>query len=321
MDRVGAALLHAEAGIRGDERAREGSGMAYGYRKECSTNLTSSSPAIPSVPTGITRSFKDVVSGGSSSSANRVKFVHASFKGCPALLFEDSVVSQLAAPFSSTLVGKFVMHRPNLDVIRKFFYSLKLFGSFNVGLLDPRHIAIQFSNDLDYSRIFARRSYYIQEKGSARINVNGDKEDMPKSQNVVGNNSGLVDLVLKEGEQLGLVNLVKEVEVNPTTNVFIFSALNLDNIAIDPIANGNDNIVNESSSNLVPSLNPRIHQEYECSSRGPDSLVLDKWQDAIPITSSDNLVVVLDLGEVESSKANELPNTNELNIAKNDSSL
>ncbi|KAI0508077.1 hypothetical protein KFK09_014211 [Dendrobium nobile] len=77
-------------------------------------------------------------------------------------MFEDAVVLQLAAPFSFTLVGKFVLSRPNLDVIRKFFYSLKLFGSFNIGLLDPRHIAIQLSNDLDYSRIFARRSYYIQ---------------------------------------------------------------------------------------------------------------------------------------------------------------
>ncbi|PKU81104.1 hypothetical protein MA16_Dca027071 [Dendrobium catenatum] len=144
---------------------------------------------------------------------------------------------------------------------------------------------------------------------------------MTKSQNVEGIDSDPVDLVLKEGEQLGLVNLVKEVEVNPTTNVSTFSALNLDNTAIDPIANGNDNIVNESSSNLVPSLNLRIHQEDECSSRGPDPLVLNKWQDAIIVTSSDNLVVVLDLGEVESSKANELPNTNELDIAKNDSSL
>ncbi|KAI0519419.1 hypothetical protein KFK09_006866 [Dendrobium nobile] len=77
-------------------------------------------------------------------------------------MFEDEAVSLLAAPFCFTLVGKFVLRRPNLDIIRKFFYSLKLSGSFNVGLLDPRHIAIKMSNDLDYSRIFARRSYYIQ---------------------------------------------------------------------------------------------------------------------------------------------------------------
>ncbi|KAI0493542.1 hypothetical protein KFK09_023660 [Dendrobium nobile] len=32
---------------------------------------------------------------------------------------------------------------------------------YSVGLLDSRHVAIQLSNDLDYSRIFARRSYFI----------------------------------------------------------------------------------------------------------------------------------------------------------------
>ncbi|KAI0507675.1 hypothetical protein KFK09_013802 [Dendrobium nobile] len=124
--------------------------------------MTSSTPVVPPVLTGKTRAFKDVVSGGSSSTVSKVQFVHSSFKGCPALLFEDAVIQQLAAPFSFTLVGKFMLRRPNLDGIRKFFHGLKLSGSFNVGLLDSKHIAIQLSNDLDYSRIFSRRSYYIQ---------------------------------------------------------------------------------------------------------------------------------------------------------------
>ncbi|KAL0912359.1 hypothetical protein M5K25_018325 [Dendrobium thyrsiflorum] len=77
-------------------------------------------------------------------------------------MFDDSVVSQLAAPFALTLVGKFMLRRPNLDVIRKFFPNLKLSGSFHIGLLDPRHISIHLTNDLDYSRIFSRRAYYVQ---------------------------------------------------------------------------------------------------------------------------------------------------------------
>ncbi|PKU73810.1 hypothetical protein MA16_Dca011956 [Dendrobium catenatum] len=68
----------------------------------------------------------------------------------------------LAAPFALTLVGKFSLKRPNLDIIRNFFLNLKLSGSFHIGLLDPRHVAIQLSNDLDYSHIFSRRAYYIQ---------------------------------------------------------------------------------------------------------------------------------------------------------------
>ncbi|KAI0530805.1 hypothetical protein KFK09_000353 [Dendrobium nobile] len=123
------------------------------------TTPSSSNP--PPSFEGKTRSFKDSLAGVSSSSS-KLKFVQSSLKGCPALIFEDSVVEQLAAPYALTLVGKFVLRRPNLDVIRKFFVNLKLSGSFHVGLLDQRHVAIQLANDLDYSRIFARRSYYIQ---------------------------------------------------------------------------------------------------------------------------------------------------------------
>ncbi|KAL0919710.1 hypothetical protein M5K25_011825 [Dendrobium thyrsiflorum] len=91
------------------------------------------------------------------SSTMKLDFVHSTFKGSPALLLKDSVVSELAASFTFTLVGKFMLKRPNLDVIRKFFANLKLTGCFTVGLLDQRHIAIQLNNDLDYSRIFSRR--------------------------------------------------------------------------------------------------------------------------------------------------------------------
>ncbi|PKU71426.1 hypothetical protein MA16_Dca004268 [Dendrobium catenatum] len=48
-----------------------------------------------------------------------------------------------------------------MDIVRLFFANLKLSGFYSVGLLNSRHVAIQLSNDLDYSRIFARRSYFI----------------------------------------------------------------------------------------------------------------------------------------------------------------
>ncbi|KAL0926137.1 hypothetical protein M5K25_004531 [Dendrobium thyrsiflorum] len=104
-------------------------------------------------------SFKEVLEGPIASA--KIDFVHSSVKGIPALLFDDAVVSKLAAPFSFTLVGKFMLRRPNIDTIRKFFFNLKLSGAFSVGLMDQRHIAIQLSNDLDYSHIFSRRVYYI----------------------------------------------------------------------------------------------------------------------------------------------------------------
>ncbi|KAI0519459.1 hypothetical protein KFK09_006907 [Dendrobium nobile] len=55
----------------------------------------------------------------------------AQSQGCPTLLFEDSVVDHLVAPYALTLIGKFMLRRLNLDVIRKFFVNLKLSGCFH----------------------------------------------------------------------------------------------------------------------------------------------------------------------------------------------
>lgn len=71
-------------------------------------------------------------------------------------------IEHLVLPFSLALDGKFPANRPNLDLIREFFCGLQLFGSFSVGLLDGSNVFIQFSSKLDYSRFFARRSYFIQ---------------------------------------------------------------------------------------------------------------------------------------------------------------
>ncbi|KAH0470549.1 hypothetical protein IEQ34_000272 [Dendrobium chrysotoxum] len=103
------------------------------------TSLTSSILATALLSIGKTHSFKDVLAGSTSSFA-RVQFVHTSFNGCPTLMFDDS----LAAPFAFTLVVKFVLHHPNLDVIHKFFVSLKLSSSFHSGLLDPRLLLFSF---------------------------------------------------------------------------------------------------------------------------------------------------------------------------------
>ncbi|KAH0467886.1 hypothetical protein IEQ34_002919 [Dendrobium chrysotoxum] len=45
-------------------------------------------------------------------------------------------------PFEFSLVRKFLLHRPSLDVIQKIFFALKLLGEFSL------------FNDLDYSKIF-----------------------------------------------------------------------------------------------------------------------------------------------------------------------
>ncbi|KAI0524341.1 hypothetical protein KFK09_003708 [Dendrobium nobile] len=114
-----------------------------------------------SVSPSKSRSFKDVLAGASSSGDTFPNVKQDVFNGVPAVLLSDDEVLKLASPFQYTLVGKFGLRRPNLDAIRNFFLSLKLSGFYSVGLLDARHVAIQLSNDLDYSRVFARRSYFI----------------------------------------------------------------------------------------------------------------------------------------------------------------
>ncbi|XP_020697339.1 uncharacterized protein LOC110110284 [Dendrobium catenatum] len=107
------------------------------------------------------RSFKEVLAGTSASGDIFPNVKQDVFNGVPAILLSDEEVLKLASPFQYTLVGKFGLRRPNMDAIRNFFSSLKLSGFYSIGLLDARHVAIQLSNDLDYSRVFARRSYLI----------------------------------------------------------------------------------------------------------------------------------------------------------------
>ncbi|KAH0469945.1 hypothetical protein IEQ34_001503 [Dendrobium chrysotoxum] len=65
------------------------------------------------------------------------------------------------APFGFSLVGKFLAHQPSLDAVKKFFFNLKSSIEFSITLLNPRHVLIKLSNDLDYSRLFDRESYYL----------------------------------------------------------------------------------------------------------------------------------------------------------------
>ncbi|KAL0907216.1 hypothetical protein M5K25_025770 [Dendrobium thyrsiflorum] len=106
------------------------------------------------------RSFKDVLSGNDSV-GDLPTLAQSVFNGVPAVLLSDEEVLKLASPFQFTLVGKFSLRRPNLDMIRQFFGNLKLTGFFSIGLLDARHVSIQLTNDLDYSHVFARRSYFV----------------------------------------------------------------------------------------------------------------------------------------------------------------
>ncbi|KAH0453824.1 hypothetical protein IEQ34_018148 [Dendrobium chrysotoxum] len=83
-------------------------------------------------------------------------------KGFQAILMPDEDIVKLVSPYQFTLVENFLVPRPNLDVIHSFFKNLKLSYVFSIGFLDARHVAIQLSNEFDYSQVFARSTYYIK---------------------------------------------------------------------------------------------------------------------------------------------------------------
>ena len=59
----------------------------------------------------------------------------------------------MAIPFKLTFVGKFSYNRPSMELIRKFFTSLRLKGISKVSLLDNRHVLIQLDVEEDYSHL------------------------------------------------------------------------------------------------------------------------------------------------------------------------
>ncbi|KAI0494570.1 hypothetical protein KFK09_024708 [Dendrobium nobile] len=104
------------------------------------------------------KSFLQALAGSSSSFPD---LRPSTFRGLPSLWVSDEEIRDLAVPFRFSLVGFFPSKRPPLDVIRKFFFNLKLNGEVSVTVLDSTHILIKLSNDLDYCRVFCHRSYLV----------------------------------------------------------------------------------------------------------------------------------------------------------------
>lgn len=90
------------------------------------------------------------------------------------------LVSDLSAPYKRSLVGKFSQGRPMLEDIHSYFVSLDLKAQFQIGLLDARHIIINFQCDEDFHRIYSRMIWYIGDSVMRilkwSINFHVDKE-------------------------------------------------------------------------------------------------------------------------------------------------
>lgn len=108
-----------------------------------------------------TRSFKEALSSRCSSPNASINIVHSSYKGSPAIFISKKDSKKLAESFAFSLIDKFGLKRPNMDRIREFFVSLKLAGDYSIRILDAHHVVIKMTNDSDYSRVFAKKWYYL----------------------------------------------------------------------------------------------------------------------------------------------------------------
>ncbi|KAI0519722.1 hypothetical protein KFK09_007181 [Dendrobium nobile] len=267
--------------------------------------------------------------------------------GCPALLFEEAAILQLAAPFCFTLV-------------------------------DSKHIAIQLSNDLDYSRIFSRHFYYIQ--GCQMRPLQTDQATASLSRPSVARVLVELDVTKKHPQEIWLgsemngyfqkveienspifcshckmhghaikecfrlhPNLRKEKSVHNENGKMVSKGddvpipsveINLEKADLDMGAAicGNEGEVNvnfnpalsnaSKPASIIPNivLTDKVLQDYVAQTHSnmdlhDANIILDqeKWVNAKIMNSSNDLVVVLDEGEVDSSKALEICNTDAIN--------
>lgn len=121
----------------------------------------SSLPSKSTHHTAPSRSFHEALAGSCDKASRFPELKPSSYRGMPAVIISREEIEELAAPFEFSLVGKFPLKRPSLTAIRQFFYNLELSAGFSVSVLDSRHVLIKLLNDLDFSRVFAHRSYYV----------------------------------------------------------------------------------------------------------------------------------------------------------------
>ena len=111
---------------------------------------------------GAGRSFAAVVANGSPDAVCDEGIGEVSlYRGEPSLRLSRQDMCALAAPYRNALVGRFAAARPSMEVVRKFFVSLGLKGECDVGLLDQRHILIRPALEEDYTRLFLRRVWFV----------------------------------------------------------------------------------------------------------------------------------------------------------------
>ena len=84
-----------------------------------------------------------------------------SFDGEPNVQFSIMEIQVMVIHFKLSLVGKFSYNRPSIELIHKFFNTLRLKGTYKVSLLNNQHMLIQLDVEENYSRLWVRQTWYI----------------------------------------------------------------------------------------------------------------------------------------------------------------
>ncbi|XP_019193970.1 PREDICTED: uncharacterized protein LOC109187973 [Ipomoea nil] len=105
------------------------------------------------------RTFADILPDSNETSPLRPP---ERFKGMPAVTFSDRDVSQFSQKFKYALVGKFAKGRPSMADLRKTFDQIVFGGAFSLGLIDQRHVLLNFDHETDFQRCWLRKSWSIR---------------------------------------------------------------------------------------------------------------------------------------------------------------
>ncbi|KAH0455930.1 hypothetical protein IEQ34_015962 [Dendrobium chrysotoxum] len=136
----------------------------------------------------------------------------------------------------------------SLDFIRKFFFNLKLIAEFSVTLLDTLHVLIKLSNDLDYSRVFCHRSYFVNNCFMKILHALGSMFGRPLK----------VDNAIFVGSRASVVRVLVELDITKKYS---------DKVWLGPIKFGYIQMVEmEDFPSLCDSCKCIEHVRGECSS-------------------------------------------------------
>ncbi|KAL0368133.1 UNVERIFIED_CONTAM: hypothetical protein Scaly_1032200 [Sesamum calycinum] len=78
------------------------------------------------------------------------------------LIFSDTETLSLAAGYRFALIGEFSQGTPKYRNLHHLIAGLGVLGGFTVSMINPKHVLISLTNEMDFSQLWLRRIWYIK---------------------------------------------------------------------------------------------------------------------------------------------------------------